>query len=464
MVGKILIIDSVMTNRVILKVKLSAAGYITNVAATGGEGLEIAGQFLPDLIVLDMDLPDMAAPAVMERLRRDVRLANAFVIMVSTQNDMLTRKTAFQSGCDEFMPKPIVEAGLLTRIRNFMRKDSQLKQLGLAYESYGMYGFAEKVDDFDLPARITLVAPQTDTTALLRRNLQKHLNQRIDSMPADQVLTNARDETVETDLIAITSDPANPTAALRLMSELRSHPKTRDTAYCLIFSTEQESQDSDIAYDLGADTVIEAHIGPEEAALRLSRLIFRKRLADRTRDHIQNSLQLAMMDPLTGLYNRRFCMAQLGHIVADSAVAGHSFAVMILDIDRFKSVNDRWGHAAGDAVLVETAKRLTNVLRQGDLLARIGGEEFVVALPKCSLGEARAVAERLRFAMKDAPFVLPNGSATHVTISIGLTLAMANSAVSQDVMVEMTLGAADDALMVSKSEGRNKITLGRSAA
>lgn len=464
MVGKILIIDSVMTNRVILKVKLSASGYLTNVAATGREGLDIAGQFLPDLIVLDMDLPDMSAPTVMDGLRRDVRLANVFVIMVSTQNDVSTRRTAFQSGCDEFMSKPIVEASLLTRIRNFMRKDSQLKQLGLAYEGYGAFGFAEKTDDFVQPARITLVAPQTDITALLRRNLQKHLNQPIESMAADQVLSNARDEAVETDLIAITSDPENPTAALRLMSELRSHPKTRDTAYCLIFSTEQESQDSDIAYDLGADTVIEAHIGPEETALRLSRLIFRKRLADRTRDHIQNSLQLAMMDPLTGLFNRRYCMGQLGHIVASSAVTGQSFAVMLLDIDRFKSINDRWGHAAGDAVLVETAKRLTGVLRQGDLLARIGGEEFVVALANCTLGEARAVAERLRFAMKDAPFVLPNRMVTDVTISIGLTLAIANPALSQDHTVETTLGAADAALMVSKAEGRNKITLGRSAA
>ena len=171
-----------------------------------------------------------------------------------------------------------------------------------------------------------------------------------------------------------------------------------------------------------------------------------------------------MMDPLTGLFNRRYCMGQLGHIVASSAVTGQSFAVMLLDIDRFKSINDRWGHAAGDTVLVETAKRLTGVLRQGDLLARIGGEEFVVALANCTLGEARAVAERLRFAMKDAPFVLPNRMVTDVTISIGLTLAIANPALSQDHTVETTLGAADAALMVSKAEGRNKITLGRSAA
>jgi two-component system cell cycle response regulator len=464
MVGKILIIDSVMTNRVILKVKLSGAGYSAHVAATGTEGLQIAGHFVPDLIVLDMDLPDMTAPLVMEKLRGDMRLSNVMVIMVSTRNDPATRMAAYRAGCDEFMAKPIVEQSLLTRIRNFMRKDDQLKHLGLAYDGYALFGFSEKIEEFLLPARITLVAPQTDITAILRRNLQKYLNQPIDCMAAENVLTKARDEVVETDLIAITSDPANPTAALRLMSELRSHPKTRDAAYCLFYSTDQESQDSDIAYDLGADAVIETHIGPEEAALRLSRLICRKRLADQTRDHIQNSLQMAMVDPLTGLFNRRYCMAQLGHIVADSAVTGSSFAVMVLDIDRFKSVNDRWGHAAGDAVLCELARRLTGSVRQGDLLARIGGEEFVVALPNCAIGEARNIAERLRFAVKDMVFNLPNNQTANITISIGLTMAISSGAHETESMVELALSAADEALMVSKSEGRNKITLGRSAA
>lgn len=464
MVGKILIIDSVMTNRVILKVKLSGAGHKTHVAATAAEGLQIAGHFLPDLIVLDMDLPDMAAALVMEKLRGDPRISNVMVIMISTQNDPATRMAAYRAGCDEFMPKPIVEQSLLTRIRNFIRKDSQLKQLGLAHDGYALFGFSEKIDDFLLPARITLVAPQTEVTAVLRRNLQKYLNQPIDCMAAEHVLAKARNEIVDTDLIAIASDPANPTAALRLMSELRSHPKTRDAAYCLFYSTDQESQDSDIAYDLGADAVIETHIGPEEAALRLSRLICRKRLADQTRDHIQNSLQMAMMDPLTGLYNRRYCMAHLGHIVADSAVTGSSFAVMVLDIDRFKSVNDRWGHGAGDAVLCDVARRMTATVRQGDLVARIGGEEFVVALPNCSIGEARTVAERLRFAIKDAAFVLPNGQKANITISIGLTLAVSNPTFATESMVEQALRAADEALMVSKAEGRNKITLGRSAA
>lgn len=464
MVGKVLIIDSVMTNRIILKVKLAGAGYSANVSATGAEGLLLASQMLPDLIVLDMDLPDMTAPTVMEALRQDPRLRDCIVIMVSTKTDTATRMTAFRAGCDEFMPKPLVEQSLLSRIRNFMRKDGQLKQLGLPSDGFAMMGFAEKADMFEPPARIILVAPKSDVTAILRRNLEKQLNLTVDCLPPELVQSASRNEITETDLIAITSDPANPTAALRLMSELRSHPNTRDTAYCLLFSTEQENLDSDIAYDLGADAVIEAHVGPEECALRLQRLIYRKRLADRTRAYIHSNLQLAMVDALTGLFNRRYCMAQLNNIVMDSALTGTSFAVMVIDIDRFKSVNDRWGHAAGDAVLCEVGARLTQALRQGDLLARIGGEEFVVALPNANLGEARAVAERLRHAIKDAPFALPKDISAQVTISIGLSLAIANGDTAPEAMVQLALGAADEALMVSKSEGRNKITLGRSAA
>ncbi len=464
MVGKILIIDSVMTNRVILRVKLASAGYSACVAATGTEGLQLATQFAPDLIVLDMDLPDMTAPEVMAALRPDLRLRDCIVIMVSTKADTATRIAAFSAGCDAFLAKPIVEQSLLSRVRNFMRKDGQLKQLGMSADGATLLGFSDASAPYQPPARIILVAPKSDSTAILRRNLERYLHHAIDWLPAEMMQAASRNEIAETDLIAIMSDPANPTAALRMMSDLRSHQNTRDTAYCLLFSTEQENQDSDIAYDLGTDAVIEAHVGPEECALRLNRLVYRKRLADRTRAHIQSNLQLAMVDALTGLHNRRFCMAQLSNIVMDSALTGTSFAVMVIDIDHFKSVNDHWGHAAGDAVLIEVGKRLTQVLRQGDLLARIGGEEFVVALPNANLSEARTVAERLRSAIKDTHFDLPKNGATNMTISIGMSLAIADANITADAMTQLVLCAADEALMASKADGRNKVTLGRNAA
>ena len=142
---------------------------------------------------------------------------------------------------------------------------------------------------------------------------------------------------------------------------------------------------------------------------------------------------------------------------------GRQFAVMVLDLDRFKSINDTYGHAAGDAVLVEVARRLTSNLRGVDLIARIGGEEFLVALPDTTPEAAHATAERLRRMVGETPVPLPQRmGSTIVTLSIGMTVA--NSPAGDMRQVEELIGLADRALLGAKTQGRNLVTVARSAA
>ena len=149
--------------------------------------------------------------------------------------------------------------------------------------------------------------------------------------------------------------------------------------------------------------------------------------------------------------------------MADRAqTTGRPFAVMALDLDRFKAVNDTWGHAAGDAVLVEVAQRLRAQLRQVDLLARIGGEEFLVALPDTAPEAAQAAAERLCHAISEAPIALPEpeaqGRAVRITASIGLAPC---DPLSDSAPVEALISRADRALLGSKAGGRNQVSVFR---
>ena len=164
-----------------------------------------------------------------------------------------------------------------------------------------------------------------------------------------------------------------------------------------------------------------------------------------------------------GLHNRRYGLNHLAGIAEAARIEDESFAVMVVDLDRFKAVNDRWGHPAGDAVLVEVARRLADNIRAGDLLARIGGEEFLIALPGADLPEARAVAERLCNVVKDHPIALPGGGALTITTSIGLAVSQAGEPLQREA-VQMVIDRADRALMSSKSSGRNQVTVDRSAA
>ena len=112
-------------------------------------------------------------------------------------------------------------------------------------------------------------------------------------------------------------------------------------------------------------------------------------------DHYSILRNLAMIDPLTGLYNRRFAEQRLAAEVARSERRGHPLTVLTLDLNNFKEINDTYGHPAGDQVLQEFASRLNKVIRGSDLAVRLGGDEFLVVLPECTLDQLKLVLERL---------------------------------------------------------------------
>ena len=129
--------------------------------------------------------------------------------------------------------------------------------------------------------------------------------------------------------------------------------------------------------------------------------------------------QLAVMDSLTGLYNRRFLDAELQLELGRGARSQEPVGILLCDLDHFKQINDRYGHLVGDSVLCEVARRLIGAVRNGDVVARYGGEEFMVLLPGGDKELLKELGERCRRAFEDAPFRLPGGYEAQVTISIG---------------------------------------------
>ncbi|WP_029586234.1 diguanylate cyclase [Bradyrhizobium sp. URHD0069] len=157
----------------------------------------------------------------------------------------------------------------------------------------------------------------------------------------------------------------------------------------------------------------------------------------------------ASMDPLTGMFNRRGFAEATSRVIEREANAGRPVTVMILDIDHFKSINDRFGHPAGDEILQLFAAIVVNTLRITDISGRIGGEEFAALLP-CSLEEAVLAAERVREAFESSGIVVEDGS-VDTTVSIGVAGGPAGTE------LEVLLAAADTALYQAKRGGRNRV-------
>ena len=189
-----------------------------------------------------------------------------------------------------------------------------------------------------------------------------------------------------------------------------------------------------------------------ELLARVRTQIRNKRYSERLRDNVQMSIEMAITDALTGLYNRRYMEMHVGMLVDQARAGGKPLAVLMLDIDHFKSINDTHGQDAGDDVLREFARRIRKSIRGIDLACRHGGEEFVVVMPETDLAVATTVAERLRRRIASQPFSIQQGiRSVEVTISIGI------AALTGGGDAASLLKRADRALYRAKRDGRNRV-------
>lgn len=462
MSGKILIVDDLATSRIVLKARLGKAFYDILQAADGETALALARRAAPDLVLLELDLPDMPGTEVCARLRADPLTALLPIVFITAETSPDARLKALSAGADDCVSKPVDESLLLARLRSLIRARAAEAEVNARDATCRELGFADTTEACETPARVGIVTSSPAAGIKLGRALSDHLPARIETLTRAEALADRSAQAPPEGFILAGADcDAGADAALDLMAELRSRTVTRHAAI-LVTLPGGCSAGAAMALDLGAGDVVIGDIDPRELALRMKRLIRRQRRMEQLRASVNAGLRLAVTDPLTGLYNRRYALPHLGRIAERARATRQPFAVMVLDLDRFKSVNDTWGHGAGDKVLADVAMRLAANLRAADLLARIGGEEFLVVMPDADLGIARRTAERLCRLIEATPIVLASGTSIALTMSIGVAIGDPTEAGGAEALA--LLERADRALLGAKSDGRNQVTIDRPAA
>lgn len=473
---QILIVDAVATNRIVLKVKLASAFYNVDQARTGQEALTLARNTSPAIIIVGT-LNDMSSVDLCKMLKSDRSMTQPAVVMLSCQHDIGARLTALRAGADDVIGRPYDDAVLLARLRSLYRSRDTEAELQLRESTHRALGLSERAAvPFDAPGLVTVIAEDRGLLATHVSMLRRALHHRIELRSPRDLLRQSADPrrngpAPDTFLLALTPEKAS--TELKLLPEFRTWDGARQ-AGILVMAPEGDRASTAGALDLGADDVVSHATSGEELALRIDRLVERKRRTDMLKNTVRAGLRAAVTDPLTGLHNRRFALPHLARVADHAATTRRGFAVMIADLDHFKQINDRHGHAAGDAVLVEVAKRFPCCLRPVDLVARIGGEEFLIVLPDVTGRAAQLAADRLRTAIADHPFELPGRStAIQVTVSIGVAMegpgkhqggAVSDRAPRADALAESLLARADRALYGAKAHGRNQVELTRPAA
>ncbi|MEB8387307.1 diguanylate cyclase [Rhodobacteraceae bacterium KMM 6894] len=462
MSGKILIVDAVATNRIVLKVKLSAAHFDVVQAPTAAEAMEMIARVQPDMIIANANLPDVAVDAFVAAIRARPDHAATPIVLLLSENTVAGRRAALQAGADDVISQPIDERIMLARMRALLRQHHMLQDMVLnaGPDRAGpdcATGFAEAQDGYGLPGRVAILAPKMADAMSLRTRLRSVCPHVVTALESSHG-TGGTSVGIAPDVYVLLVPNGGTTLGLEQMAELRATPQARHSRIIAI-TPDGPSDLAATLLDMGANDVMPAPADMSELSLRLNAQVQRKRTLDALRDRLHDGLRAAMIDPLTGLYNRRFALPFLSDLTRRSTGRAHSFAVMVADLDHFKRINDQLGHTAGDRVLKHVADLLRRALRETDLIARIGGEEFLIVMPDTSAAEACQTADRLCRLVADAQIALrPDTAPARVTISIGLTMGQNNTA-RDGASVETLLDQADRALYGAKAGGRNTVTV-----
>ncbi|RLJ60546.1 response regulator receiver modulated diguanylate cyclase [Litoreibacter meonggei] len=469
MAGRILIVDPVPTNRMVLKVKLSLAHYDVSLADGVQQARAMANARVFDVVLASSVLVDRSADCVLKWMRtaRTTKgMATTFIVMRDQPNSTaackLLRKCLL-AGADDVLNRPFAEDVLLARIQNLMRDNAANQELHSPAIQHGL-----SIDELKAPpppanVAIALVGTGTPSQPVTEfiTNFHKPARGKPGALNVEHVplslLTQPDAAPNEPNVVLLVAETGAAERALSIMSQMRSHARTKDVRVIVIQKNPGTSQLAR-AFELGAHDAVPLDIPPLDLVARINSQAQIHRSICKRKRVVRDSLLQAITDPLTGLYNRRYAASRLIEMQRDCLATGKNFAILAFDVDHFKGVNDRYGHAMGDAVLTTLAQTLRKNLRDGDLICRTGGEEFLVALPHTNEARARTTANRLRRAVGALDIAVKNSpTPLRVTVSVGLSIQNGH------VPIQEMMEQADRALYRAKACGRNLVAIAAAA-
>jgi two-component system cell cycle response regulator len=452
MSARILVVDDVIANIRLMEARLTAEYFDVVTATNGPDALAVCERAQCDIVLLDVMMPGMDGFEVCRLLKANPKTHHIPVIMVTALDQPSDRVRGLEAGADDFLTKPVSDIALIARVRSLVRLKMVTDELRMRAATSKEIGIQEPAPDGLAEAgrhgKVLIVDDRPSSYERVMEALATEHMVEVETSAHD-ALFHAADG--DYDLLIVSLD-LEDFDGLRLCSQVRSLERTRNLPILILVEAEDNMRLLR-GLEIGVNDYLTRPIDRNEMFARVRTQIRKKRYGERLRDNLQLSLELAITDSLTGLYNRRYMETHLATLAQEALSHHKPLALLILDIDFFKSINDRFGHDAGDDVLREFATRVRKSIRGIDLACRYGGEEFVVVMPETDLAVAAVVAERIRRGVAGDPFPIQKGAgAVDITISVGIAaLGSGNDT------PEALLKRADQALYRAKRDGRNRV-------
>lgn len=451
MTARVLIVDDIPTNVRLLEARLTAEYFDVLTASSGREALALCAEHDIDVILLDVMMPEMDGFEVARALKADPKTHHIPILMITALDQPSDRVRGLEAGGDDFLTKPVDDVQLMARVKSLVRLKVLTDELRARARTGQEIAVEDAIRAMDAitteGGRVLLIDSDERHGARIAGYLASSHYVDVLTDPADAV-ARISEGNFELTLISMALGDFDP---LRVASQVRTLEKSRSLPIILI------AEDADRprvvrGLDLGVNDFIMRPVDRNELAARVRTQIRRQRYAAELRESVNNTLALAVTDELTGLYNRRYFDRHLALLLNKARDNNRDMALMLIDLDFFKAVNDTHGHDCGDAVLQEFSERLKRNIRGVDLACRYGGEEFVVLMPDTDFKQAQGVAERVRQAISDRGFEISPSHRLSITVSMGVALNERETDTP-----ETLLKRADIALYRAKREGRNRI-------
>ncbi|NOQ87894.1 MAG: diguanylate cyclase [Gammaproteobacteria bacterium] len=424
---KILILENGRLFQKILQDLLGELGCTTSCVRTGKEGLELLvntdedNQY--DLIIASQHIFDKSGNEFIEHCKVSER--NTPIILLTSEPNETLLKNARAAGIKDIFPKTNI-----TYLKSSIRYYIQGEQ------------------NFDIQGgKVLYVEDSASVTHIVTKYLKK-LNLEITHFPTAEEAFHAFADN-DYDLVITDVMLEGTMDGLSLIRMIRASNTVSAKVPILAMTGHDDSQLRIDLLHAGINDYVTKPPIEEELAARVNNLITNKRLADQVRDQQRALFNIAMTDQLTTCHNRHSLSDYAPKYIKDAQRYNYPLSVMIMDLDHFKHINDEFGHTTGDVVLSDIGRLLMATCRQGDIVSRIGGEEFLVLLPHCNIYDAMRKAENIRSMVE-----LAEPSGLKVTVSIGVATLIEQHGDDFDKLYK----AADQAVYHSKENGRNQIT------
>lgn len=451
MTARVLVVDDIQANIRLLQARLEAEYFEVLTATSGADALACCSRERVDVVLLDVMMPGMDGFEVCRRIKADPATLHIPVVIVTALDQPSDRVQGLEAGADDFLTKPVDDIALVTRVKSLARlkmlNDEMLmravtsRQLGLADEEELRQALVDR------PGRILVVDDHPRSSSRVLSTLTRVHEAYIETNP-QVALMHLAESPFDLLIVAATLTSSD---GLRLCSHVRSLDRTRHLPIIILIDPGEEARLMR-GLDMGVNDYVMRPVDKHELLARVKTQIKRKRYSDHLRNHIRESVELAITDPLTGLHNRRYMEKHLKTLMNDARNSGRLLSVLVADIDHFKRVNDTYGHDAGDLVLKEFSERFRRYTRGVDLACRLGGEEFLIIMPDTDRGLAVQVAERVRECVAAMPFSIGAGRQIQITASVGLATLHGDEETPESLFKR-----ADDALYAAKRQGRNQV-------